>query len=406
MKHKNSKKKWVRTRHRFITNVAGAFFLPYVRLRYGISIKRFKEQKNRPYLILYNHQTAYDQFFVAAAFRNAVYYVASEDIFSLGWLSSLIRYLVAPIPIKKQTTDIQAVMNCMRVAKEGGTIAIAPEGNRTYSGKTEYINPAIARLAKALKLPIAFFRIEGGYGVHPRWSDVIRRGKMRAFVSRVVEPEAILDMTDEELMTLIRKELYVNEASVKGVFRHRKSAEYLERAIYVCPYCGLSTFYSHNDTITCTKCDRRIHYLPTKELKGAGFSFPFRFVAEWYDYQCDFVNKLDTREFLTEPIYQDTAAISMVFLQQNKLILHEEAWLSLYGNRIVITGSDGTEMNFPFNEVSAVTVLGKNKLNIYHGTKVYQIKGDERFNALKYVNIFYRNKSISKENEHGKFLGL
>ena len=406
MKHKNSKKKWVRVRHRIITNVAGAFFLPYVRLRYGVSIKRFREQGNRPYLILYNHQTAYDQFFVAAAFRNAVYYVASEDIFSLGWVSSLIRYLVAPIPIKKQTTDIQAVMNCMRVAKEGGTIAIAPEGNRTYSGKTEYINPAIARLAKALKLPIAFFRIEGGYGVHPRWSDVIRRGKMCAYVSRVVEPEDFTHMTDEALMALIEKELYVNEASVKGVFRHRKSAEYLERAIYVCPYCGLSTFYSYNDAITCVKCERRIRYLPTKELKGEGFSFPFRFVADWYDYQCDFINKLDTRKHLTEPIYQDTASVSMVFLQQNKLVLHEEGWLSLYGNRIVITGSDGTELNFLFDEVSAVTVLGKNKLNIYHGTKVYQIKGDERFNALKYVNIFYRNKNITKENEHGKFLGL
>ena len=33
------------------------------------------------------------------------------------------------------------------------------------------------------------------------------------------------------------------------------------------------------------------------------------------------------------------------------------------------------------------------------------ITGDKRFNALKYVNIYYRWKNI-KENANGKFLGL
>ena len=64
------------------------------------------------------------------------------------------------------------------------------------------------------------------------------------------------------------------------------------------------------------------------------------------------------------------------------------------------------ELVFPFGEVSAVTVLGKNKLNVYHGKTVYQIKGDKRFNALKYVNLFYRWKNITGGNENGKFLGI
>ena len=101
-------------------------------------------------MILFNHQTALDQFIVGSAFKGPIYYVATEDIFSMGFVSDLLRFAVNPIPIKKQTTDVGAVMNCIRVAKEGGTICIAPEGNRTYSGKTEYINPAIVPLAKKL----------------------------------------------------------------------------------------------------------------------------------------------------------------------------------------------------------------------------------------------------------------
>ena len=177
---KKKKQKWIKFRHRPVRAVLNVTLGVYSKWKYGITVEKFRQQGDRPYLILYNHQTAFDQFFVGMSFRGPVYYVASEDLFSKGWVSSLIRFLVAPIPIKKQTTDIGAVMNCIRVAREGGTIAIAPEGNRTYSGKTEYMSSAIAPLAKKLKLPIAFYRIEGGYGVHPRWSDKVRKGKMRA----------------------------------------------------------------------------------------------------------------------------------------------------------------------------------------------------------------------------------
>ena len=51
-------------------------------------------------------------------------------------------------------------------------------------------------------------------------------------------------------------------------------------------------------------------------------------------------------------------------------------------------------------------MLGKNKVNIYYKDKVYQLKGSERFNGLKYVNVFNRYKNIREGNEDVKFLGL
>ena len=143
-------KKWVKLRHKIITKLAYYVLYPIVKLKYGVKINKFKEQGKRAYFIMMNHQTDFDQFFIGCAFKGPVYYVASEDLFSKGFISKLLKYAVAPIPIKKQSTDVRAVMNCIKVAKEGGTSAIAPEGNRTYSGKTEYIRPAIAPLAKNL----------------------------------------------------------------------------------------------------------------------------------------------------------------------------------------------------------------------------------------------------------------
>lgn len=400
------KKKWMRFRHRVIRNIAYVLLYPYTRWKYGVRIEKFKEQGDRQYLIIMNHQTAFDQFFVGMAFRGPIYYIATEDLFSMGILSKLLSYAVAPIPIKKQATDVQAVFNCVRVAKEGGTIALAPEGNRTYNGRTVYIKPSIVKLVRAIRLPIAIFRIEGGYGVQPRWSDVVRKGQMRAYVSRVVEPEEYKVLTDEELYDLIVQSLAVNEDVVSGFFYHKRSAEYLERVAYVCPTCGLAVFESQNDLIECMKCKSQIRYLPSKELEGVGFKFPFRFVADWYDYQNEFVNKLDLSSYLKQPMYEDNASLAEVILYKHKQTLQENVKILLYGDRILLKDVQGSDWEFHFDKIEVVTVLGKNKLNIYFGGKVYQIKGDKHFNALKYVNMYYHHKNTREGSGDGKFLGL
>lgn len=399
-------KQWIKPRHRVVRNLVFAVLAPYTRLKYGVRPERFTAQGERPYLILYNHQTPFDQFFVGMSFRGAVYYLATEDIFSLGWVSSVLRCLVAPIPIKKQTTDIAAVRACLRVAREGGTIALAPEGNRTYSGRTEYINPAIASLAKKLGLPIALYRIEGGYGVQPRWSDKVRRGKMRAYVARVIEPTEYAAMTPAELLNEIKTGLYVDEAAPGGEYRSRHRAEYMERAVYVCPNCGLSRFESRGNFTECTTCHAQIEYGADKRLRGVGFDFPFEYFAQWYDYQSDFVRALDLAEYSDTPMFTDSARLSEVEVYKRKHTLRKAAALALYGDRVVIDEGTSRELVFEFAAVTAMSVLGRNKLNIYHAGRVYQIKGDKHFNALKYVNIYYCHKNISKGDDHGKFLGL
>lgn len=401
----SKQKSWLKFRHRVVRNIAYAVLLPYSRIKYGITIKKFAQQGKRPYLILYNHQTAFDQFFIGCAFSGPVYYVASEDLFSKGWVSSLIRYIVAPIPIKKQATDIKAVMNCLRVASEGGTIAIAPEGNRTYSGKTEYMSSAIAPLAKKLGLPIAIFHIRGGYGVHPRWSDCLRKGKMQAYVHRVIDPEEYKNLSADELFSLIEKELFIDEGIADGEFFSKTRAEYLERAMYVCPDCGLSTFLSKGNECTCQKCGKTITYNTDKSLSGVNCEFPFKFVTQWYDYQKDFVNSLDLTKHTDEPLYCDVASFSQIILYKKRILLCKNASIKLYGNKIVV-GKGENETVFDFDKISTISVVGRNKLNIYIGKELYQLKSDVHFNALKYANLFYRYKNITGGDPDGKFLGL
>ena len=234
-----------------------------------------------------------------------------------------------------------------------------------------------------------------------------RRCKKRQItggVKKVIEYEEYSALSDDELYALIKQSLYVNEAKLDYEYKSKKSAEYLERAMYVCPYCGLTTYYSKNDWIICSRCGKKIQYLPTKELRGVGHDFPFTFVNEWYEHQNDYIRKTDLSVYKDKPAYTDTVQFSKVFLYKNKRILSKSAEINLYYDKV--TMSDGTRgMVFDFDSADTITVLGKNKLNIYYKDTVYQIKGDVRFNALRYVNFFYKYKNSSKE-ESNEFLGL
>ncbi len=405
MAKKNKQKRWTKFRHRVITFLAYTPMYVYCRLKYGIKIKRFKNKDKRPYIILLNHQTPMDQFFVGMSLKRVVYYMATEDIFSLGWVSKLIRYAIAPIPIKKQTTDARAVLNVMRVVKEGGSICIAPEGNRTYSGRTEYINPTIAPLIKKLKLPLAFYKIEGGYSVEPRWSDVKRKGYMTAGISKVIYPEEYDAYSNDELLQVIKDELFIDENLLVGEYKHKNRAEYLERCFYVCKECGLSEFESNGCYVTCKKCGLKAEYTINKEFAGVGREFPFKNVGEWYDYQNSFINKLDTSVYNSEPAYIDKSSVKRVIPYKKKVPLYNDATIKLYGDKIEIL-NDGEKLVLDFDKVSAISVLGRNKLNVYFGEVIYQFKGNKRFNALKYVNFYFRRKNILKGDENEQFLGL
>ena len=399
-KTKAKSKKWVLPRHGIVIRLVAPVLLLWARLKYHIRVVKCPALRKQQCLIVMNHQTAFDQFFVSlAVFPRHVYFIASEDIFNLGFLSTLLRWAVAPIPIKKQTTDVNAVRNCIKVAREGGTICLAPEGNRTFSGLPCYSNPAITPLVKKLGLPLAIFRIEGGYGIQPRWSDVCRKGKMKAYVSRIIQPEEYADMSREELYALLQKELYVDETQNGQEFHHKRLAEYLERAMYVCPRCGLSEFYSEKDIITCKQCGGQIRYLPNQRLEGIGWDFPFPYVAQWYQHQESYVNQLDTFAHLEAPLFEDIADLSLVEPYKRKVLMAKDAKFLLYGNRI----QAGDKTLF-FEDISVITVLGKNKLNVYHTDALYQIKGGCRFNALKYMNIFYRHKN--QKAGQGDFLGI
>ena len=93
-------------------------------------------------------------------------------------------------------------------------------------------------------------------------------------------------------------------------------------------------------------------------------------------------------------------SLSMYVNKKKKL--KNKTSLCLYGNHITID-----DKKLDFDSIHSISVLGKNKINIYTESLVYQIKGNKSFNAVKYVNIYYHYLNTQKgEKNDEQFLGL
>lgn len=420
MAEKKKSKAWVLKRHKTVRTLLAPFIRLMMNSEYDIEFADLKDTLNRPYLIIMNHQTGNDQFFVGGSVEGPVYYIATEDIFSLGFPSKLISYLVNPIPIKKSNVDMRTVKTCIKVAKEGGTIALFPEGNRTYSGETGYMKPSIVKLAKAIKLPVCILHVTGGFGADPRWAKARRKGPVKISIARILEYDEFAKMPDDKLFEIFTKELYNDEAAVcaeNGItYDGDDLAEYIERVLYVCPDCGLSEFRSEGDRFTCRKCGRTWKYNPDLTITYEGAhgacdsdlsekvqiqtaASDFRTFKDFYHHQESVINSMDVLNSDPEKVfYQDTVALSRVLLYDKKVPVSEKAELTLFHDHYRLRWGE-EELILNFTDLDAVSCMGRNKLQIYAGEQIHQFKGDERFNPVKYMNIYYRYMNQQKMKE-------
>ncbi|NLD87468.1 MAG: hypothetical protein GX633_04345, partial [Clostridiales bacterium] len=79
-------KKWIYPRHGIIRDILYWPFRIFAYLVYGAVVENMGIKRTSQSLIVMNHQTAFDQFFISISFRQPIYFIASEDLFSNGFI--------------------------------------------------------------------------------------------------------------------------------------------------------------------------------------------------------------------------------------------------------------------------------------------------------------------------------
>ena len=91
---------WSKKRHSIITAIISPFLKAYFRFKFNYKVKKEK-LPDEGAIILSNHSTFWDPFFISVKFNKPIYYMCSIHMFQNKFLGKLIKFLVAPIPKEK-----------------------------------------------------------------------------------------------------------------------------------------------------------------------------------------------------------------------------------------------------------------------------------------------------------------
>ena len=359
----------------------------------------YKIAKNENVVVLSNHQTDIDPILIQLSFNQLLHTVATDNLFKKGFVNNFLTWLGA-IPKRKGVTDLRTGHEMSNVVKEGGSLLIFPEGNRSYAEFQYYIAPNIGRLVKSLDATLVVFNLHGGTGVKPRFASKRRKGPFYGTIRRVIKRDEYANMTCEELSEIIINDLRVYDSDSGSLYKCKKRAEYLERMLFVCPVCGKAqTLSSKNEFISCSSCGLKVEFTEDLHLKSDNSAFKFTRLVEWYNLQKKWVRELEVKG--DEPIFVDhNVKLNSAELHKKKVVLSTGDLM--INQKEIIFG----EHHFDLTKIEiASPVSGRKFVFTYEGIP-YEAKGNEQFNPLKYVLLLNKLDTQMKRDKVDKYYSL
>ena len=352
------------TRHAIIWTLIRPLVRLILLIRFNYRCRGFKPKG--PCVVVCNHVTDWDPLLLGAAFRSQMYFLASEHIMRLGFVSRLLDWLVHPIVRQKGGSAAGAVMEMLRAARAGYNVAFFPEGNRTWDGVTRDFPASTGKLIKQSGASLVTFRLRGGYLSSPRWSgDSVRRGVLRGELVKVYTPEELKAMSALQINAAIARDIHVDafddQRSRPVLYRGRRLAENLETYLFICPKCfSVGSLYSADDEFHCRRCGFSTRYAPTGAFVGG--DAPFHDVRSWNRWQDKQIEKLCRKAKADAPIFSDEnlELYSIQSGRSSELVARGD--LLLFSDHLELPGG----VSIPIGQITGMSLRGATDL--YLGT--------------------------------------
>jgi len=370
-------------RQKVFFRVASWIFRPVLRLLLNYRYEPIPKI-DEPFLLLSNHNTDLDCIMIALASNRFLRFVATENVTRMGFVGFLVRRYFDPILHFKGKQGYKTVKSIMANLKGGMSVALFPEGNRSFNGQTCPIPPATSKMAKSCGGALVTFRISGGYFASPRWGKGLRKGKVTGKTVGIYPSSLLKTMTDDEIREVIERDLFVDayeDRETEGVaYKGKTPALGLESTLFMCPVCrSVGTLSSHDRGLSC----------------GCGFA------AEYDDfgYLCEAggekhrITELDASQRQEMGRLAAAAPDRRLFgdsilcktIDQEHMVVDScETELSAYSDRLEFSGRVVT-----FDDVEGIAINQRNLLILQiKGEPVhYEFFGPISFNALKYLYL-------------------
>ena len=222
--------------------------------------------------------------------------MSSDAILRDRIVGSLFKGLGA-MPIKNGLRDSVIIREMVKVIKSNGSLALYPEGTRTWNGVTHTMDPSIAKLVKLLGVPVITARMKGAYLMDPRWCVPLRRAAMEIDFEKIITKEEIKKLSEAEIFSRIVAGLQHDDTAYqrkkKILIQSEKRAEQVEKIVFQCQECQeFTSFSSKGNGFTCESC-RQDYELDPYGFVISSSELKFDNLRDWVDWQNgNFVNYL------------------------------------------------------------------------------------------------------------------
>lgn len=333
-----------------------------------------------PYLVLGNHTSVWDPFFLNSLLDAPIHYVVSDSQFRSRYVAFGLG-LVGSIPKTKALSDLETVKQIVQIKHNRGIIGVFPEGQSSWDGHTLPLIPSTAKLVKSLKVPVVIAMIEGAYFSRPRWSHLPRRGKVTVDFTVAFTPETLRGMSSEQiyeaLTERLRYDAYEHQSSDMTRYAGRRLAEYLERALFVCPECSrVGTLHSHRRRLRCLRCSYEVHYNPFGYFEPRSGKLHFDTIRAWNLWQIAVFQEQLDRWLETpaprSPFMSDSGAkleIGYKTLPLKELTVGE---MELVDEGITVSGPNASFI-FPFSAIEGMNIQNNERMEFYFRDELYKV---------------------------------
>jgi 1-acyl-sn-glycerol-3-phosphate acyltransferase len=168
-------------------------------------------------LLVCNHLSFLDVFFLGIPLRRPLNYVARSTLF-VSLVGTFIRS-VGGFPIQREGIGASGMKETLRRLKAGGVVALFPEGTRSPDGELGPLKPGIAALAARVGVPVVPAGLAGVFETWPRSRLLPVPHPIRVHYGQPIWPHEMAGLDTEAVTSLIRDRMVASHEEARRGLR-------------------------------------------------------------------------------------------------------------------------------------------------------------------------------------------
>lgn len=355
--------------------------------------------KGGPFVVIANHQCAYDFVNLICASARPMSFVISKSFFSSLPIKGFLQKM-GVIPKQQFQTTVTDMKNMKSVIDNGQPLVIYPAGLMCEDGLSTPIPAATYKFLKWLGVDVYVARSYGSYFVMPKWTSGMRPGRTFIDIYKLISKEELAEMNVDTIQRLTDEALlydaYREQENNPQRYAKNSNIRGIEHVLYVCPHCGeeftMTVMDGHR--LQCTACGYSQHSDEYGFLHNdVGIGPEIRYVSDW----SRLIFQRLMEEIRQNPNISLTSTCHFHMISPDKPKFEDvgSGAITLQNGSFHITGTihgAPADLHVPVGNVPTLPFSPGKYLEIQDGCTIYRCVPDDGKLVMKFINmvkIFY-----------------